>query len=150
MSRTLSETSVVGGLADEVCSRLTRKLIGTLQSLNNGLLSGDDSCLKNTCDEICIQVQFQESFYWDVYDETVRRLAASCVENLLPHEREAIWLQTTAADDSFREDELWHHSYPVTNEEIVDYLVDEFVYREAGNWSNRRIRYYLDRAIGTD
>jgi hypothetical protein len=150
MSRTLSESSVVSALADEVCRRLTRRLIATLQKLNNALLSGEDSGLKNTWDEICAQVQFEESYAWDAYDETVRGLAASGVEKLQPHEREAIWLQTTAADDWDCEDESRRRPYPVSNEEIVDYLVDEYVYRDAGNWSNLRIRNYLDRSIRTD
>jgi hypothetical protein len=150
MSRTLSESAVVRALADEVCERLTRKLIATLQRLNNGLLSGEDSGLKNTWDEICAQVQFEESFSWDVYDETVRGLAASDVEKLQSHEREAIWLQTTAADDWDCEDESRRQPYPVSNDEIVDYLVNEYIYSKAGNWSNRRIRNYLDRSSRTD
>ena len=52
MSRTLSETEVVRALAEQVCRRLTRRLIATLQKMNNGLLSGEDSGLKNTWDEI--------------------------------------------------------------------------------------------------
>lgn len=150
MSRTLSETGVVCALAEQVCRRLTRRLIATLQKMNNGLLSGEDSGLKNTWDEICTQIQFEESFSWDVYDETVRGLAASDVEKLLPHEREAIWLQTNAADDWGCEDESRRQAYPVTNEEIVEYLVHEYIYSEAGNWSNQRIRVYLDRSSRTD
>jgi hypothetical protein len=42
MSRTLSEAEVVRALADQVCKRLTRRLIAMLQKLNNGLLSGED------------------------------------------------------------------------------------------------------------
>src|SRR5436309_3104975 len=150
MSRTLSESSVVRALADQVCKRLTRRLIATLQKLNNGLLSGQDSGLKNTWDEICAQVQFEESFSWDVYDEAVRAVAASDVEKLLPHEREAIWLQTTAADDWDCEDESRRHPYPVLNEEIVNYLVGEYIYSQAGNWSNHRLRSYLDRSSRAD
>ena len=137
-------------MADQVCRRLTRRLIATLQKVNNGLLSGEDSGLKNTWDEICAQIQFEESFSWDVCDETVRGLAASDVEKLLPHEREAIWLQTTAADNWDCEDESRRHPYPVSSEEIVDYLVHEYIYSKAGNWSNQRVRSYLDRSSRTD
>jgi hypothetical protein len=91
-----------------------------------------------------------ESFARDVYDETVRGLAASEVEKLLPHKREAIWLQSTAADDWACEDESRRQPYPVSNEEIVEYLVNEYIYSEAGNWSNQRIRSYLDRSSRTD
>jgi hypothetical protein len=36
------------------------------------------------------------------------------------------------------------------NEEIVEYLVNEYVYSEASNWSNRRIRTYLERSCCRD
>jgi hypothetical protein len=107
MSRSLSDAAVVRELAEQICRRLTRRMIATLQKMNNGLLSGDDSGLKNAWDEICAQLKFEESFSWDVYDETVRGLAASDIERLLP-----------------------------------------YVYSEACNWSNRRIRTYLDRRSG--
>ncbi len=35
------------------------------------LLSGDDTDLVSVWEEICIQVQGQESFDWDAYDYTV-------------------------------------------------------------------------------
>jgi hypothetical protein len=114
------------------------------------LLSGEDSGLKNTWDEICAQLQFEESGCWDVYDETVRGLVAYDAEKLLPHEREAIWLQTTAADDWGCEDESERQPYPVSTEEIVDCVVNEYICREAANWSNPRIRSYVDRSGRTD
>jgi hypothetical protein len=150
MSRTLSEGAVVRELADQICSRLTRRVIATLQKLNNGLLSGEDSGLENTWDEICAQLQFEAAFTWAIYDETVKGLAASDVEKLLPHEREAIWLQTPAADNWDCEDESWRQPYPVSNEEVVEYLVNEYIYSEASNWSNRRIRSYLERSSCSD
>jgi hypothetical protein len=148
MSRSLSDAAVVRELAEQICRRLTRRMIATLQKMNNGLLSGDDSGLKNAWDEICAQLKFEESFSWDVYDETVRGLAASDIERLLPYEREAIWLQTPAADDWDCEDESQRGPYPVANDEIVEYLLNDYVYSEACNWSNRRIRTYLDRRSG--
>ena len=84
MSRSLSDAAVVRELAEQICRRLTRRMIATLQKMNNGLLSGDDSGLKNAWDEICAQLQFEESFSWDVYDETVRGLAASDIERCYP------------------------------------------------------------------
>lgn len=144
MSRALSESAVVCELAEHICERITRSIIATLQRMNNGLLSGDDSGLENTWDEICVQVQCEASFSWDAYDETVRGLVRADVEKLLPHERDAIWLQTPAADNWDCEDESRRAPYPVVGDDIVEYLITEHVYREAGNWSNRRIRKYLN------
>ena len=150
MSRKLSESAVIRAFAAEICQRLTRKMIATLQKMNDGLLSGDSSGLENTWDEICAQVQYELSVYWDAYDQTVRSLAEAEVEKLLPHEREAIWLQTPEAFDWEFEDESRRNSYPVRNDDIVGYLAQEYLYREASKWSNQRIREYLDRAASNE
>jgi hypothetical protein len=145
MSGSFSESVVVQAVAEQVCRRLTRKIISTLQQMNHGLQSGDDSGLKNTWDEICVQVQFEESCLWDAYHETVCGLTGREIEKLLPHEREAVWLQTPAGDEWGCEDESDRQSYPVLNDDIVEYVISEHLYREAANWSNLRIREYLDR-----
>jgi hypothetical protein len=35
-------------------------------------------------------------------------------------------------------------------DEAVDYIVREYVYADAGGWSNQQIREYLDRAGSSD
>ncbi len=105
---------------------------------------------KNVWDEICVQVQFEQSFYWDAYEQTVWQLAAAFVEELPAHEREAIWLQTPEGDDWDCEDESEREPYPVNNDDIVKYLLHENLYYEAGKWSNDRIREYLDNACRSD
>ena len=46
-----------------------------------------------------MQVQQEYSVSWAAYDETVRKLAGTYAAELVPAEREAIWLQTPAADE---------------------------------------------------
>lgn len=113
-------------------------------------LSPDDSGLQNVWDEICVQVQYQESIYWDAYDEAVRAFVAAAVEELQPFEQEAIWLQTPQAFDWRWDDEAEQERYPVVIDDIVAYIVSEFVLGEAGRWSNTRIRAYLERAYQRD
>lgn len=143
MSGKFSESAVVRALAKAVCQRITRRMIATLQKMNDGLLSGD-SGLQNTWDEICVQIQYDRSIFWDAYDETVRSLVVSEVEELQTYEREAIWLQTTEGIDWRCKDESRREPYPVWNRDIVEYLLNEHLYNEAGRWSNQRIREYLD------
>src|SRR3982750_3304045 len=104
--------------------------------MTNGLLSGDDSGLRNTWDEICVQIQLERSFAWDVYEETVASLTRTAVEALQSFEREAIWLQTPEADDWSCEDESERDEYPVVNDDVVYYLLNEKIYPLAANWSN--------------
>jgi hypothetical protein len=149
MSRQLSEAAVVAALGEVICKRLARKLIASIQKMDDCLLSGDDSALKNVWDEICVQIQNEQSHSWDAYDDTVRRLAQVEVDRLRPHEREAIWLQSKEGVDWSYEEESSREPYPVLPHDIVEYLVDK-VYTEAANWSNPRIREYLDPVVVTD
>jgi hypothetical protein len=72
MTDRLSESGIVSAVAEEASQRITRKVIAALQGMKDTLLSGDDSELETPWDEICVQVQDEESFFWDTYDEIVR------------------------------------------------------------------------------
>lgn len=149
MSDELSESSVVRAVAAQAAQRVTRQVIAALQRIRH-TLSGEDSELKTTWDEICAQVQYEESFSWDAYDDTVRALVDGYVAKLPRHEREAIWLQTDAGFDwSFEEPEE-REPCPIVDEDIVEYLTQEYVYVEAGRWSNARIRAFIDRSSMRD
>ena len=144
MSDPLSEWEIVSAVAQAAAKRITRKVIAHLQSMDE-TLSGDDSELKTPWDEICVQVQYEASFFWDAYDETVRGILRGYVAELPKHEREAIWLQTDTGWDWRFEEPEERDPRPVSDEEILDYLTQEYVYAEADRWSNFRIRAYLDR-----
>src|SRR5690348_189700 len=120
MGRTLSESAVIRGLADHVHKRVIARVVRNLQKITNECLSGEDSGLKSAWDEVCVQVQHEQSFHWEVYDEMVRALTRAEVEHLEAFEREALWLQTPAGSDWSFEDESDRESYPVVNDDIVE------------------------------
>lgn len=62
MNELLSKKSIVRALAHALCQRLTRRLIKQLQKMTDALHSGDGSGLQNAWDEICVQVQYEQSF----------------------------------------------------------------------------------------
>jgi len=144
MSYRLSESGIVSVLARKISERLTRRVIADLQRMDTGQLSGDDSGLKNAWDEISVQVQQDHSIYWETYDEIVRNLAAQYVAELEPYEREALWLQTKEGLHWESKDEEDREHDPVVEDEIVNYVVEECVYGKAGEWTNKRIRNYID------
>ena len=148
MNQRLSESFIIRALAEDVAQRITRRSIAALQKITEGLGSGDDSELKTVWDEVCVQMQFEQSVMWEAYEQTCTVILAGDVEELKPHERDALWLQTQQAQDWDCEDEA--ESYPVFNDDIVQYLFHNCLLREAGRWSNPRIRAYLDRATATD
>lgn len=139
----LAEWRIVRSLSEQVCQRVTRRAIRALQKLKNGLQSGDDSGLTNAWEEICVQVQGLESDLWDAFDLTVRQVVLAEVNQLKPDERAAVWLQTPAGENWDSEDEDLREGSPVAEDDIVEYLTNEFVYSAADDWSNRRIRKYL-------
>jgi hypothetical protein len=141
----MSESAIVRAVAQKAARRITRKVVASLQKMTD-TLSGDDSKLRNVWDEICAQVQHQDSFYWDAYDETVRGIVRAQLAHLSKDEKEAIWLQTEAGLDWTCKEEVDRNAAPVCDNEIAEWFVEEYIYDAAKNWSNPRIRAYLDRA----
>ena len=149
MSESFNESAIVRAVAQEAAQRITRKVIADLQDMQD-LMSGEDSGLENTWDEICVQVQYQESHSWNAYDQTVKALVAAHLADLPKHEREALWLQTDEGSDWEDEQPEGRANYPVYDGDIVKYLTHEYVYKEAGNWSNPRIRAFIDGSSLSD
>jgi hypothetical protein len=175
-------SGVVEALAAQVFARLTRKIIADLQRMRTALLSGDDSGLTSTWDEICIEIQYQQSIYWDAYDDTARAVAHGHIAGLARHEREALWLQTDEGRDwvyeeTYRREESIRRQvceefgltvyradpgegysavngdqgddYPILYDDIMEYVMER-VYGQAADWTNRRIRAYIDRRYEYD
>jgi hypothetical protein len=149
MAEELSESGIVRKTAGEAAWRVTRKVVASLRRMEH-TLSGDDSGLKTTWDEICVQVQHEHSFAWDAYEETVRATVAGCLAQLAEHERQAIWLQTDPGIAWDRREPADRETNPVCDDDIVGYLADEYVLAEAGRRSNARVRAYIDRASMSD
>ena len=139
-----SEKDVLRLFANEIAERITRKTISALQKIKD-TLSGDDSELENSWDEICVQVQYGQSFFWDSYDLTARSFVVAYIEELKEHEKLALWFQTDRGLDWLYDDEEERDKYPpVDEDDIAQYVLQDFVYYKAGDWSNKRIQAYLD------
>jgi hypothetical protein len=148
------ESRIAAELADATCKRVARQVRHALQRMTDCRLSGEDSGLKNTWEELCAQVQFQESFAWPAYEEIVQLLLGNHVRSLRRFELEAVWVQTKTGQDWLFDDDAQDHTLdprpPINESEVVDHLREEYVHKEAADWSNPRIRDYLDRSTPTD
>jgi hypothetical protein len=149
VSDRLTETNIVRALANAAAKRIARRVISGLCRMKY-TLSADDSGLKTTWDEICAQVQYEESLDWDTYDYTVRSLVEGYVVELPHYEREALWLQTDPGEEWDIERSEERDPYPVIDDDIIDFLVHKYVYTEAGRWSNARIRAFIERSAMRD
>lgn len=145
------ERRLIYKFADESAKKITRKTISALQNIKD-TLSGDDSGLINVWDEICVQVQYKSSFYWDAYDQMAHSFVLSFVEELKEHEKLALWFRTAQGwdwlydhgDKDEDEDDGTSNIF-YSDSDIEDYIVNEYLYRKAESWSNDRIRAYLSR-----
>jgi hypothetical protein len=138
----LSESAIVRALAEDVAQRITRKVIPTLQALTDKL-SGDDSGLETMWDEICVQVQSEESVFWNVYDETAQNIVRGYIRELADYERAAIWLLTNAGENWSCEDEEDRLACPVNEDDIAEHVAHHHIYGEAAECSNARVHAYL-------
>jgi len=69
----LSPESPFDLFADEAIKVLAKRAIRSLQALREThLQSGADSGLRDAWDEICVQVQDEESALWEAYLDTIR------------------------------------------------------------------------------
>nr|WP_287935639.1 hypothetical protein [Algoriphagus sp.] len=134
------ESQIVTYLAEKISKEISGKCIKDLQESKN-TLSGPDTGLINTWDEICAQIQGEYSFHWDTYEDTVELFIQPYLEKLNPYERFAIWLQT---DEGMRYDEDEDKEPEIYSFAVLRY-VKGHIFQQAGKWSNQRIRKYLER-----
>jgi hypothetical protein len=67
----LNQNSVISFFANQIIVRIVNNCIKEFQKWKI-TLSGTDSGLKNTWDEICVQIQGEYSFHWDTYEGAVK------------------------------------------------------------------------------
>ncbi len=107
-------------------------------------LAGDDQNLKNVWEDLCVQLQFQESGYWDDYEFTIKQVLDGALLGCTPHEKLAIWLETQFGKDWRNSDAEDGVEPGVDDDVIARYIQHEHLYSMAINWSNSRIRSYID------
>ena len=139
--------NIIAGIAKTECLKISRKIIRTLQRMTDGMQSGDDTPLKNIWEEICVQVQHEESVMWDVYLSTVSQIILPEVEKLDTHIKQAIWLQTYEGmdwEDEVADDEEGRKIAPFSEEDITQHILHSYILSRAGEWNNKRIEQFLD------
>jgi hypothetical protein len=145
--RKLSESTIVQDLAESVCERVKNEVIRTLKGMEGGL-SGEDSGLSSVWEEICVQLQYEESVCWDTYDMTVRETVQFLVEELPTFEREALWLLTGEGSEWEWEDVEDRDSYPIRISDIVRHVVESAVYEEGRFSTAPNVLRYLRHCFG--
>jgi hypothetical protein len=131
------EERLVWRLADRATEKIVRRIIRQLQA--EATASTGQEHLQTAWDDICIQVQVDESYYWDAYIEEIDRRIEWEFNELPEIERTAIWLQSDEGSrwsvDSGESDE----KPPIFAADVLNDVRAE-VLGKAGDWTNSAIR----------
>lgn len=135
---------IIEAVAAQACSRVTRRTISQLRKIHKARLSADDSGLKNTWDEICVQVQGEESTFWDSYLDIIGQCLRQELGRLPKHELQSLWLQTQNGEDWLcSEYEQDSGPVPYCEDDVVEHVVMEHILTAASDYRNARIEKYL-------
>lgn len=141
------EQHLVAAWASQLSDKLIKDAIQSLEAMDSQEMLSGDSGLKNVWEEICVQVQDEQSFFWETYVETIESLLAGYVEMLDANARLALWTLTESGldyiDDHQTEDKAGL-DIPVDTDEIVAMLRDGLL-SAAANHESRSISRFLQR-----
>lgn len=136
----IDKESTIRFFAQKLITKIVQRSIKQFQKWKI-TLSGEDSGLINTWDEICVQIQDEYSFHWDDYEDAIENQLKFEIKKLNHFEQFAIWLQSE--NGYFYEDS--EDEFPQDIEhDLLNFFKSE-IFEKAGGWSNHRIRKYLDR-----
>lgn len=141
-------SELVRRFAAELTGRAAARAVHQLSRMPGGL-SGDDSGLRTAWQEFCVQVQGEESFFWEEYQETVKQVAHGVVSRLTRLESTAIWLQSDEAIDWMVEHEEGSELPPVSEADVVE-VVYSAIWRLADRSRSSPVVRYLARAQEID
>jgi hypothetical protein len=145
------EQSITQTWAHELKASCTQAVIAELQTMDVELLSGD-SGLANVWEEICAQVQSEESVDWPTYQVVIDSLVQAEVELLSREKQLAIWAQTVDGSDwvygHFTDDD-GEEIAPVEVDGIVQLIIDD-VMAAASDYESKTLYRFLWAAEGED
>lgn len=122
---------VVTEHASALARRIAQEIVTDLRAVQAPLLSGDGTPLTSVWQEICVQVQGEESIFWDAYLQSMRDFALSRLASVSPPELEMLWFGTEPGWDWLwdvvnAEDSAPRHP-GVDDEVVAHWIIREFV-----------------------
>jgi hypothetical protein len=128
---------ILSAIADGECRKICRQTIRRLQEMDAANISD----LENAWNEVCVQVQGQESVFWDTYVDSAVAATIDVVRRVDGELRKAIWLQTENGQQYQPEGA---EEVPDYEDDIAEYIWREYLLRAASDWTNARIRQHLE------
>jgi hypothetical protein len=138
------EEKLLNNLAQHYITSLTKKAVRQIMRLpKEAMMSGDDSPLKNVWDEICVQVQGEHFFCWDLYPDMISEFCKGVLDDQ-PNEI-LFLLSYIACENKF----IAYENNTYYEDDVVE-LIKNSVLQYAGDYHNQRIEHYLERGYELD
>lgn len=147
------KSDLIREYADMAGKAICNQVIEAMKS-HPAELSGDDSELSNAWEEVCVQIQSETSVEWDAYVQTMELNILADLETLPRRDHLALWLQTDKGwnwswdvkhpedgEDSRSEPDV--SSIPFELDDVVQYIISQYVLPCAESYTNKHIRSYL-------
>ncbi len=147
------EQHLVAAWASQLSDKLIKEAILSLEAMDSQEMLSGESGLKNVWEEICVQVQDEQSFFWGTYVEIMEELLAGHVEMLDVDARLALWTLTNSGweyIDDHQADDAAGLDIPVAADEIVAMLMDRLLSAAANHESRSISRFLLRHEDGFD
>ena len=142
---------LMGRLAEPIVKRIVGSVKRNMQRLdrNSGMMqSEEDSCLGNVWDEFCVEVQGQQSLFYELYLDYIEKLVFEKINECSKDETIILWTQTQGYDNwSLSEPDCDYSDILFENyvtDEVCEYLLQKII-EAADNFSSNRIDEYLFR-----
>jgi hypothetical protein len=147
------EEAVTKAWASVLTEQILQEVMSGLRQMKFDLmLSGEDSGLKNVWEEVCVQVQLEESFFWDAYLETIEQAIAVRLDELDRAVLLALWSTTDSGWDwifDHHGDKDGDHEAPVDQSEIISALRGKLL-AMAADYTNSNISRFHALHYGCD
>lgn len=149
--------NIIISKAEKACQKISRKVTGELRKMTSGMQSGDDSPLKNIWDEVCVQVQGQESSLWVYYLNVIGELIRVELKLIDPETEQTVWLQTDQGADwdmdiemKIQNEEEVPEKIEASEDNIIEFILNEYILKTAADYKNKRIEKFLDQDMDLD
>jgi len=157
----MANKTLIQEYATAAAEAVAEKVVAALMEITD-TLSEDESGLENAWDEICVQVQGEESFFWDTYREVIYSVTQGELNNLPYRDLAALWLQT---DDGWNwQSDVEYEEQQVTKSEktldtqrvpyvldaITEYILQERLLPIAEEYTNENVAAYLNGESAED
>ncbi|NRF68988.1 hypothetical protein HLB44_18500 [Aquincola sp. S2] len=142
------QAAVVRQWATEIAARAAARIVRQLAKMP-ATQSGGDSELRSGSEEFCAQVQGDESFFWDEYQDTVKQCISGALVRLPHLQMVAMWPPSDAGDAWLDENGKGRELPAVYEPDVVE-VVYRVVWRLADDSKIPRVARYLARSQGED